>query len=459
MINATQPARVPLFVYVALLICFAGGTAQASTVQVGMCKPTLAHFSSIQAAVNASTVGGIVYVCPGTYAEQVTIAKSLQLLGVAGGVNSTPTVIPPTSGLVQNGSDIFGSPVAAQIFVSNAGGNVVISGLTVDGTGNNLAGCTAPTLEGIYYQNTSGTITDDAVRNQFQTDYASYGGCQNGLAINVEAVTSTNTVTISANSVRAYQKNGITATGAGTGAGSPGPSVTILNNYIVGLAANAMIWQTPGAAENGVQIGFGATGKVNDNTVLDNIWPSDTNTDTGDAASGILIFASSGITVTGNAVGSAQFGIVADTDSYGFCTNGTATISCGPADNTTITANHVVGTAIFDAIEACSNHNTIQSNTIFGSTESAIHIDDTCTNTTLSTTSGNNNSVSKNIINEACAAILTGTGTGNSITTAGTYNVTNNAMSGDVCLAGGTAAKLAAQSKKLKPAPYRPTRK
>jgi hypothetical protein len=108
------------------------------------------------------------------------------------------------------------------------------------------------------------------VRNQFQTDFVDFGGWQNGLAVNVESLTSGNIVTVSNNSVHAYQKNGITATGAATGAGSPGPNVTISGNYIVGLGATAMNWPG-GAGENGVQVGFGASGTVSGNTVNDNI--------------------------------------------------------------------------------------------------------------------------------------------------------------------------------------------
>jgi len=462
MINSPQLARVSPWVFLALLICVAG-SAQAS-VQVGTCKPNLVQFTTIQAAVNASAVGGIVYVCPGPYYEQVVITKKLQLLGVQDGPGVTPILFPPAGGLLQNGTDIFGNPVAAQIFVDNAtGGNVEVLGLIVDGTGNNLAGCGGPTLEGIYYQGSSGTITDNTVRNQYQTDFTDYGGCQNGLAINVESLTAGNAVTVSANSVRAYQKNGITATGAGTGAGSPGPSVVVLNNYIVGLASNAMNWQTAGAAENGIQIGFGATGKVSDNTVLDNIWPPDTSTQPGNAASGILIFASSGITVTGNIVGSAQFGIVADTDSAGYCTNASLVVSCGPADHSIITSNRVVGTQIFDAIDACSNDNTIESNTIYGTTESAVHLDDTCTSASLSTTSGNGNTATKNIINEACAGILLGTGSGNTASPNTTYNAFYATLSGDVCSVPGPD-KMAADlkpsaSKQQRPSPYRPMKK
>jgi hypothetical protein len=455
MIDVTKATRaLPCFV-LALAACFATTFAQASTVEVGSCIPTLAHFSTIQAAVNASPVGGTVDVCPGTYAEQVMITNKLTLVGVLSGTSDAAVIVPPAGGLVQNGTDIFGNPVAAQIFVASSTGAVVIEKLTVDATGNNLAGCGAPTLEGIYYQNTSGTITENAVRNEYQTDFADYGGCQNGLAINVESTTSSNTVTVSNNSVRAYQKNGITATGASTGAGAPGPAVAITGNYIVGMASTAMNWTaSPGAAENGVQIGFGATGSVSSNTVLDNIWGLDTNTDTGDAASGILVYSSNGITVSGNEVGSAQFGIITVTDAAGFCSNNSGPISCGPADNTTITSNKLAGTQLFDAIDVCSNGNTVESNIVFGSAESGVHADDTCSSGTYSTTSGNNNYITKNSIVEACAGILVGTGTGNTFSPNTFLDVTNTLVAGDACLSG-PAAKV----KKQRPSPYKANRR
>ena len=69
-------------------------------------------------------------------------------------------------------------------------------------------------------------------------------------SVNVESTSSSAVVTVSNNSVHAYQKNGITATGAGTGSGSPGPVATIKTNYIVGMAATAMNWAAnAGAAE------------------------------------------------------------------------------------------------------------------------------------------------------------------------------------------------------------------
>jgi hypothetical protein len=439
-------AGLTLFALAAL-----GGQAFASNTAVGLCAAPGNHYLTIQAAVTAAeslTTPRTVRVCPGIYPEQVSITSALTLEGVVNATSDAAIIVPPAGGIAMNGNDIFGNPVAAQIFVASASGLVTVSHLTVDGAGNNLPGCVATTLEGIYFQNTSGTISANVVRNQYQTDYADFGGCQNGLAINVESLGS-NSVTVANNSVHAYQKNGITATGAATGPGSPGPAVIISGNYIVGLGATAMNWQgvylgQTNAAENGVQIGFGASGSVMGNTVNDNIWGQDTSGDTGDAASGILIYASTNIAVTGNEVGSSQFGIVAVTDP-----------TYGPADSSLITGNKVAGTQLFDAIDLCSNSNNVHTNTVYGSTESGIHIDDTCG-------SGNDNVVSGNTINEACAGVLLGTGSGNTSAPNTFANVTNTTLAGDVCPAGPDANSTTGGSRKvqrLRPAPYKAIKK
>lgn len=429
-----QGRNVALSCLALIALAMLGGQAFASNAAVGLCSAPGTHYITIQAAVNAVPANTKISVCPGTYPEQVSISgKNLMLVGIASGSSDAPVVASPSGGMVQNGSDIFNNPVAAQIFVANS--TVSISGLTVDATGNNQVGCNVPTLEGIYYQNSSGTITHNVVRNQYQTDFADYGGCQNGLAINVESLTSNNSVTVASNSVRAYQKNGITATGAAGGNGSPGPVVTITGNYITGLAATSMNWPG-GAAENGVQVSYGATGSVTSNIVNDNIWYNDNSSDPGDAASGILVYASQGISILSNNVGSAQFGIATDTDP-----------NYGPADNNIIQANKVSGTQIFDAIDVCSSGNTVKSNIIFGSAESGIHIDGSCGG-------DNNNIVISNTINEGCAGILLGNGTGTTSSPNTYYNVSNKTLLGDVCPLPGPNAK--AKSKKLRPSPYMP---
>jgi hypothetical protein len=417
-------------------------TAHASTLIVGTCQSGT-RFSTIQAAVNAASSAGptVINVCPGSYYEQVTITKNkLTLAGVPAGTSDFAAVYPPKSGLVVNGADIFGNGVAAQIFVKGVSG-VIIKNLTVDGIGNDVATCVPYTMEGIYLQNASGTIEYDVVRNQYQTDFARDGSCQNGLAINVESLTDANTVIIAHNSVRAYQKNGITATGAATGVGLAGPVVQIENNYIVGLAATGMNWKTPGAAENGIQVGFGAIGEITENTINDNIWGPDTINDTADAASGIIIYSSSNFTVTHNNVNSAQYGILTVSDIGGY----------GSADHTLIANNSITGTQIFDAVDLCSSSNTVQLNAIAGSAESAIHLDDTCGGT------GNNNTVSQNTIVEGCAGVLLGTGTGNVVKSNNSYSSVNyTTLGGDTC--NGPLAATSQNSRRPRPSPYMPMR-
>jgi hypothetical protein len=414
-----------------LVVFLAGQAAHASTVVVGSCKTGLTSYSTIQSAVNAVPAGSTVEVCPGTYPEQVTInGKSLTVIGVLSGTTDAAVLIPPSGGLAANAIDFSGKPVAAQLFVENAIG-VTISHLTVDGAGNALSGC-GTNLIGIYYQNSSGKIMDDVARNQILDP--SDQGCGVGLGIDVESDSGAPAVTIANNSIHNYQKNGITAGGPGTGGG---PVMTITGNTVVGIGA------TPAIAQNGIQIGFGATGKVTGNFVIDDIYTGGTV-----GASGILIYASTGITASSNSVESTQFGIAAASDP-----------ASGPADNSIINSNHIGGTRTFDAIDLCSNGNTADSNAISGSNaQSGIHVDDECPGPG-STPSGTNNTVKNNAINEPCAGILLGSGTPNTTAPNTFFNVSFTTLAGDSCPAAASAltrlAGAAETHQSLRPSPFR----
>jgi hypothetical protein len=389
------------------LVVLSGQAFAGTSATVGLCPGPGTHFLTIQAAVNAVSGGGTVRVCPGPYPEQVTINKSLTLIGIPSGTSDAAVVTVPAGGLVTNGVvDIFGFPTAAQILVQNA--NVTVSHITVDGANDGLTDCSIDAI-GIYYQNSSGTITDSAVRNVLLP--TGLQGCQDGLAINVEANSGTPAVTISSNSVRNYDKNGITASGPGTA--GVGPVVTVKSNTVIGLGATTVI------AQNGIQVGLGATGSITSNYVADNIYTNPPNCSPScTGASGILVYASEGLTVSGNTVESAQYGIVPVTDpNFG-----------GTANNTIIKSNHIGGTQLYDAIDLCSDGNMAQGNVIYGSSQDAIHTDDSCSPST-----GSNNIVTGNSINEACAGILLGSGTNNAITPNTFLNVTNTTLAGDVC--------------------------
>jgi Periplasmic copper-binding protein (NosD) len=205
--------------------------------------------------------------------------------------------------------------------------------------------------------------------------------------------------------------------------------------------------RTNGAAENSIQIGFGAVGKIASNVVMDDVWAPDTISDSADAASGSLVYASSGVTVSGNTVGNTQFGIAFVSDP-----------TFAPADGGTVTGNRIAATHIFDGIELCGNSNTVQSNRINGSDESAIHVDSSCEPVT-------NNVVSGNTVNEACAGILVGTMAGpNSIGSNTFFNARNTVLTADRCAPPLTAARPGSASsvntlsvaKSPRPSPARP---
>jgi nitrous oxidase accessory protein NosD len=406
------------------------GQVMAATVQVGNCRHGVATFATIQAAVNASTAGGTVLVCPGTYPEQVTIDKALTLKGVESGTLDAAVVVAPLGGVVQNTTSLAtGGPIAAQILVTESN-DVDVSNLTIDGANNGISstGCTPLNLIGLYYQNASGTVNHVAAVNQALTGNST--GCQVGLGIFVQSGHSgTSTVTVSNSHVENYQKNGITGNEVGT-------TVTITGNTVVGQG------RTNGAAENSIQIGFGATGQIRSNVAMDDVWAPDTISDSADAASGILVFASSGVKVSGNTVGNTQFGIAFVSDP-----------TSGPADGGTITGNRVSATHIFDGIELCGSSNTVHGNTIHGSDESAIHVDSSCGPVTGNVVNGNS-------INEACAGIMLGTAAGtNSIGSNAFFNTRNTVLTADRCTAPLAAAQqlnTASAAKSPRPSPARP---
>jgi hypothetical protein len=403
-----------------------GGQAFAATnLAVGLCAAPGTHYTTIGAAVTAApAVGATIRVCPGTYPEQVTINKNLTLIGIASGTSDAAVVTVPGGLLVTNGvTDIFGFPTAAQIFVHDA--TVTISHLTVDGANDGMTDCSIDPI-GIYYQNASGTITGNAVRNVLLP--TGLQGCQDGLAINVESNIGTSAVTISNNSVRNYDKNGITASGHYSSVGAPNVKVT--GNTIIGMGATTV------TAQNGIQISYGATGTVASNYVVDDIYTNPPSCSPCYGASGILIYASDGVTVSTNTVESTQYGIVPASDP----THGTA-------NNTIVTSNHIGGTQLYDAIDLCSDGNMAKSNVIYGSSQDGIHVDGECPPST-----GSSNSVTFNTINEACAGILLGTG-GSNTTAPNTFsNVTNTTLAGDTCtpLDGPTE-----KHQSLRPSPYK----
>ncbi len=207
-------------------------------------------------------------------------------------------------------------------------------------------------------------------------------GCQTGLGIYASnSASGTQTVSIQANSVHDFQKNGITANGVNL-------TVSISSNTVTGIGPS------PDIAQNGIQVGFGAIGTVSNNVVNGVVYSPCTDVSNCDAAAtGILIYDSVGVTATGNVVGQTQTGIY----------DSSADAPPPGATNGMITSNRVSNTLVFDGIAIYGNGSTVGQNTITQSSESGVYI------------YGDNNQVNGNTMIEAPIGILIDSGTGTTV--------------------------------------------
>ncbi len=340
--------------------------AQAATLLVDndLAQCPGAQYTSIQAAVNAANQNDTIRVCPGTYPEQVTINKNLKVEGFEV-ANENLAVIQPATVVANSTSLTTGSPIAAIVLVTGAS-NVAFTNIAVDGIDNNINGC-APNLIGIYYRNASGQLNSVAVRNIKLGP--GLEGCQSGLGVFAQSgAGGSSKLEVKNSSVHDYQKNGITGNEVGT-------ELTVKGNAITGIGP------TPDIAQNGVQIGNGAKGTIEDNAILNHVYSLCTDAENcGAVSTNILVFDSGAVKIKGNAVGKSQVNIYLQT-------NGGEV-----SDNT------ILDTDVFDGVFVFGNNNKVDKNFIFNSDEAGVYVQ------------GNDNKIEKNTINEAPVGVfLSGT--------------------------------------------------
>jgi nitrous oxidase accessory protein NosD len=295
-----------------------------------------ARFTTIQGAVDAADPGDRIRVCPGTYNEQIDITKPLRIIGDS-------AVVKPSTMAASTTNQFTGIPIAAVVLVR--GTDVTIRGLTIDGSDNRIAAC-EPTLIGIFYQNASGRILNVDIINMKLG--SGLEGCQSGLGIFVQKLRGqVKEVRVVTSSIHDYQKNGITGT-------EPGTKIRVDRNTVTGIGP------TTGAAQNGIQIGFGATGQITRNVVMNHIWSPCVSVDNCPfSATGLAIVRTKDVSIRGNTVGNSQCGI---------CLSGTE----GRVNKSEVLRNTVFGTLVFDGIALTGNNNEVRFNTIIDSGRSGI---------------------------------------------------------------------------------------
>jgi nitrous oxidase accessory protein NosD len=201
-------------------------------------------------------------------------------------------------------------------------------------------------------------------------------GCQSGLGIFAQSGGGvTSKVGVSDTSVHDYQKNGITGNEVGT-------DIFVDDNVVTGIGP------TTGAAQNGVQVGFGATGAIRQNSIMNHIWSSCVSPSMcTDIATNILIFGANDVVVTQNTLGKSQ-----------------TSVSIVGGNNCRVQGNTIFQTDVFDGVALQGDNNMVTTNHITNSDEAAVFVN------------GDNNRIQGNKINETPVGVLKAAGsTGNMI--------------------------------------------
>jgi hypothetical protein len=186
------------------------------------------------------------------------------------------TGIDPTAG------HFLGAVVQAQSGTSN----VTVKNLTVTVAGlADICDLASNRLSGIRFDNVGGLITNNHVVD-IEQGANGQSGCQEGNAIDVRNAPFDRTgtdkkVTVSNNVVTDYQKTGILANGS--------VAAIITGNTITGDGPIGYI------AQNGIQVGFGATATVKNNSSTANWYSPST-----DIACGFLIYQADGVNASSN---------------------------------------------------------------------------------------------------------------------------------------------------------------
>ena len=202
-----------------------------------------AQFSSIQEAVNAAAPGTEIKVCAGSYHEQVSINKTLRIVGDEG------AVLAPTE-IKTNASNLAMYEDMAAVLSIKGAADVFIQGLTMDGKNSGMTDCSAE-LAGIVFEDASGEINGVTIRNMSS---ASSESCQTAYGIFAQSSDSGETdLKVNGSNIDSCKSGAIVGNNLGT-------IVRASGNKISGS-------ESADTNVNGLQLAFGAIGTAKGNSV------------------------------------------------------------------------------------------------------------------------------------------------------------------------------------------------
>ncbi|MFY9928299.1 MAG: hypothetical protein WAK82_09875 [Streptosporangiaceae bacterium] len=307
-----------------------------------MRRYSLVLFAPIALVVAATPV---VNICPGTYSEQVTVTKSLELtrapvrpgLGPvtiqlpasvgnnqATGLSSTTCQLKDAANSVQVPQSVIEICAADASGANTTGTTVTASDLTVEGNWPGSA-CYDSLYDVLVQGGATLNLADSTVEKAGAVSPLS--GCQGGLGIQAGNSTTGQIGHFHLNRVTAesYQKGGIAIKG-------PGSTGNIDRSQIIGAGP------TPAIAQNGIEFVNGATGSVTDSSVSGNGYTGTGNT----SSAGILTYGCGSTTVnrtrfTGDRITNNDVGIWLN--NYNTACTGPATTGYAPLGSTSSLPN------------------------------------------------------------------------------------------------------------------------
>ncbi|HEV8606849.1 MAG TPA: right-handed parallel beta-helix repeat-containing protein [Tepidisphaeraceae bacterium] len=237
---------------------------------------------SIQRGVDVASAGDTVNVKAGTFTEQISIDKSVTVMGAG---DSTIVAAPVVLGTLftTGGGTVDNRPI---VYITGAD-DARVKSLRIDGLGHGDGNFR---FEGIAFLNGGGVIDHVTIAGIRDNPMSSE---QHGVALyanNTDGVA--RSIVKSDGLIYDYQKNGMAFNGEGL-------TATVTGNTVSGAGPTGLLGQ------NGIQVGFGAKGIISNNIVSGNNF-----TGTSAGAAGILLFeAAAGSIVTGNTVSGNDIGI------------------------------------------------------------------------------------------------------------------------------------------------------
>lgn len=231
-------------------------------------------FSTIQSAIDSGAPA--INICSGTYTEQLEITKAVKLTAINGA--GTATVVMPAAAVNSTTAcdTKDGVKQIDEISVCTPG-TVSVTGLNVEAL-IPLENC-GTGLYGIFVGEGGTLKATNLTINGASTTITGFKGCQQGVAVNVGSAAHEEVghAVLKKVTVLGYQKNGPTVKFAGS-------TLSVVASSITGAGP------TPYIAQNGIQISFGAVGKVIGSTVSGNECNVGSCGAEGEQATGVLFY-------------------------------------------------------------------------------------------------------------------------------------------------------------------------